>query len=136
MPSESGMDGHDEHQVGTVKERDQSVNGGLRIDGDADLQSPLPDPIDCRMDVPFGFAVHRDGIASCIREGIDVSDRVVDHEVGIEELVRVSPDGLDDRRSERYVGHEHPVHNIQVDPIGAGLVCSGDLLAESGEVCR
>lgn len=130
------MDGHDENEIGPIEERYEPLDGGLGVDGDPDLQSFFLYHLHSGMDVPFGFAVDGYGVAPRVGEGVDVSDGVVDHQVGIEESVRVSSDGLDHRRSERYVGDEHPVHNIEVDPVRAGLVCPGDLLAESGEVCR
>ena len=130
------MDGHDENEVGLIEERHEPLDGGLGVDGDPYLQAFFLYPLHRGMDVPFGFAMDGDGVAPCVGEGVDVSDGVVDHEVGIEESVRVSSDGFNHRRSECYVGDEHPVHNIEVDPVRAGLVCPGDLLAESGEVCR
>ena len=136
LSAESRVDGHDENEVGLIEERHEPLDGGLGVDGDPDLQALFFYPLHRGMDVPFGFAVDGDGVALRVDEGVDVSDGVVDHQVGIEESVRVSSDGLDYRRSERYVGDEHPVHNIEVDPVRAGLVCPGDLLAESGEVCR
>ena len=136
LSAESGMDGHDENEVGPIEERHEPFDGGLGVDGDPDLQALFFYPLHRVLDVPLGFAVDGDRVASRVGEGVDVSDGVVDHQVGIEESVRVSSDGLDHRRSERYVGDEHPVHNIEVDPVRAGLVCPGDLLAESGEVCR
>ena len=134
--AESGMDGHDENEIGLIEERYEFFDRGLGVDGDPHLQSLFSYLLYRGMEVPFGFAVDGDGVAPRVGEGVDVSDGVVDHEVRIEESVRVSSDGLDHGRSERYVGDEHPVHNIEVDPVRAGLVCPGDLLAESGEVCR
>lgn len=136
LSAESGMDGHDENEVGPIEERHEPLDGGLGVDGDPDLQAFFFNLLYRGVDVPFGFAMDCDSVAPRVGEGVDVSDGVVDHQVGIEESVRVSSDGLDHRRSERYVGDEHPVHNIEVDPVRAGLVCPGDLLAESGEVCR
>lgn len=136
LSAESRVDGHDENEVGLIEERHEPLDGGLGVDGDPHLQSLFSYLLYRGMDVPFGFAMDGDGVAPRVGEGVDVSDGVVDHQVGIEESVRVSSDGLDHRRSERYVGDEHPVHNIEVDPVRAGLVCPGDLLAESGEVCR
>lgn len=136
LSAESGVDGHDEDEVGPIEERYEPFDGGLGVDGDPDLQAFFFYLLHCGMDVPFGFAMDGDRVAPRVGEGVDVSDGVVDHQVGIEESVRVSSDGLDHRRSEGYVGDEHPVHNIEVDPVRAGLVCPGDLLAESGEVCR
>ena len=136
LSAESGVDCHDEDEICLFEERHELFDGGLGVDGDPDLQAFFFYLLYRGMDVPFGFAVDGDRVAPRVGEGVDVSDGVVDHQVRIEESVRVSSDGLDHRRSERYVGDEHPVHNIEVDPVRAGLVCPGDLLAESGEVCR
>ncbi len=40
----------------------------------------------------------------------------------------------DDRRAEGDVGDEMTVHDVEVDPVGAGGVDGGDLGAQPGEI--
>ena len=49
-------------------------------------------------------------------------------------LARVRPKRLHHRRADGEVGHEMAVHDVDVDPVGAGLVDRADFLAELGEV--
>ena len=55
--------------------------------------------------------------------GVEVpADRpvdVVDHEVDVERARRDSLEGLDDRRTDREVGHEVAVHDVDVDEVRA-----------------
>lgn len=87
LSAESGVDGHDENEIGLIEERHEPLDGGLGVDGDPYLQSLLLYFPYRGMDVPFGFAVDGDRVASRVGEGVDVSDGIVDHEVRIEESV-------------------------------------------------
>ena len=65
---------------------------------------------------------------------VDEAGRRRDHQVDVERLLRVRADGAHDRRADGDVGHEVAVHDVDVDPVGAGGIDGADLLAERGEV--
>ena len=49
---------------------------------------------------------------------------------------RHPPQRPDDRRTHRKIGHEMPVHHVDVDAIRAGSLRLGDLIAQAGEIGR
>ena len=59
--------------------------------------------------------------------------RLGTHEVDVEKkFLRQRPDGFDDLRAEGNVRHEMAVHDVEVQPVGAGPVGAFGFLAESG----
>ncbi|MNC89173.1 hypothetical protein D3C83_50750 [compost metagenome] len=56
------------------------------------------------------------------------------HQVDVERLGAVRAKRLHNAWPDREVGHEMPVHHIDMDPVGACCVDGADLLAELGEI--
>ena len=54
----------------------------------------------------------------------------------IQDFLRPGADALDEARAERDVGHEVPVHDVNMNPVASGVVDRSDLLAEAGEIGR
>jgi len=52
----------------------------------------------------------------------------------VERLGAVRAKRLHHGGSDRQIGHEMPVHHIDVDPVGAGLIDRANFLAELREV--
>lgn len=136
LPAEAWMDSHDEDDVHQGEPLVQALDGGLGIDGYPCLQSSAVDLGDGCMDIAVGLDMDGDRIASGISEGVDIADGVLYHQVGVEEAVGAAADGSDGLGAECDVRNEHPVHHIEVDPIGSGGGGAGDLFAKPGEVCR
>ena len=67
-------------------------------------------------------------------EFLEIALRLDDHQMHIERLLRGAPHRLDDDRPEGDVRHEAPVHDIDMDPVRAGLVDGKDFLAEPLEI--
>ncbi len=61
---------------------------------------------------------------------------VVDHEVHVEREIRHALERFDDRRTDRQVGHEVPVHDIHVDEVSSRSLHHCDSLAKTGEVAE
>ena len=59
-----------------------------------------------------------------------------DHQMHVEDLFGVRPERLHHVRADGDVGHEMPVHDIDMDPVGAGRIDGAHLLAEPGEIGR
>ena len=59
-----------------------------------------------------------------------------DHQVDVEGLCSVPPQRLHHRRSDGEIGDEMAVHDIDVDPVGAGFVDRAHLFAETREIGR
>jgi hypothetical protein len=80
------------------------------------------------------LGMHRDAVAAGIGEGGDVGIDGRNHQVTVEHLVRAVADRLDDGRPEGDVGHEMPVHDVEMDPVRAGSRHRLDLFAELREI--
>ena len=60
--------------------------------------------------------------------------RVLDHEVDVDGQAGLAADGRDELGPEGQVGHEVPVHDVDVDEVGPGLVGQLDGLGEPREI--
>ncbi len=83
-----------------------------------------------------GLGMHRDVIAAGLGEGLKIRVAGRDHQVRVEDLFGVRAHRLDDVGAVGNVGHEMPVHHVEMDPVGAGLVHGADLFAQFGEIGR
>src|SRR5690606_5307543 len=59
-----------------------------------------------------------------------------DHQVHVEGLVGCLAHALHHRRAEADIGHEMPVHHVDMDEVGAGSVDCLNLFAQPGEIGR
>src|SRR3546814_13958464 len=57
-----------------------------------------------------------------------------DHQMHVEHPVGVRAQRLHDGGADRQVGHEMPVHDVDVNPVGAGVGDGADLFAQPREV--
>ena len=57
-------------------------------------------------------------------EGVEIGVDRLDHQVAVERLVAVRPQGRHQRRPEGDVGHEMAVHHVEVDPVGPAAAMS------------
>ncbi len=78
--------------------------------------------------------MHRQDARPGLRERLHVALGFVDHQVGIEREGARSADGGHHTRPEGDVGHEAPVHNIQMEVIRAGRLGSACLFAKTREI--
>ena len=67
-------------------------------------------------------------------EGVEERIDRRDHQVNVERLLGVRPKRLHDTGADGEVGHEMAVHDVDVDPVGPGLIDRAHFLAEPGEV--
>ncbi len=86
------------------------------------------------MQVGAGLRMHRDAVTAGLRKGFEIGIDGGDHQMAIEEGIAVRPKRLDDIRPEGNVRHEMPVHDIEMNPVRAGLGDIGDFLSELGEI--
>lgn len=134
LSAESGLDGHDQHQVHLVEERVQGGDRGVGVDGDPGLHSAVVDFRYGLRSTPMCLFMNRDPVRSGTYEVIDVPGGVLDHKVHVEGESGTVADAPDHRRAEGQVGDEHPVHHIEVYPVRSGFFDPCNLIAHSGEV--
>jgi len=81
-----------------------------------------------------GLLVEDEEISAGLDEGVGVPLRPLDHEMNLEGELRPAPHRLDDRNPQGQVGHEQPVHDVDVEPIRPAPLGVGDLLPEAQAV--
>ena len=81
-----------------------------------------------------GFDVHGDEVGARLGEGFQIRIARRDHQMHVERLFGVRTDGLHHVGADRNVRHEMSVHDVDVDPVGAGGVDGAHLVTKLGEV--
>ena len=76
------------------------------------------------------LGMYGDDVGASIGKGCEIGISGCDHQMAVEDLGRSTANGLYDRRSKRDVGHEVPVHDVEVDPVGTGRIDIADLIAK------
>ena len=88
--------------------------------------------------VEVRFGLHMDGEAR--RPGVEIlverPKRLLDHQMNVEGEVRGAAEGPEDERADGQIRDEAPVHDVEVDGVGARPLAGGDLLREPPEVRR
>ena len=70
-----------------------------------------------------------------LRERLQQNLRLAAHQVNIkEEILGVRPHGGDDVGAEGDVRHKLAVHDVEVQPVGAGPFGAGGFFAQAGEI--
>ena len=80
------------------------------------------------------LGMHQDMIGAGLGKGGDVRIDRRDHQMHVERQAGVRPQAFQDRRSEADVGHEVPVHHIEMQPIRARRLDCPHFVAETGEI--
>ena len=88
----------------------------------------------CDIVFRFRFDMNGDGIRAGFEEARQVMIGMLDHEMNVERKLRVLSHGRDDRRPKRNVIDEMAVHDVEMEPIGAGLFGAMDLGFELREI--
>ena len=96
--------------------------------------SPTRDSTRCRWIVDEGFTLHQQVVRACVDEVLQVALRLDDHEMHIQRFPGRATDGLDHNRSERNIGNEPSIHDVDVDPIRAGCIDGSHLLCQAAEI--
>ena len=84
--------------------------------------------------VEDGSALNKKVIGAGFGKRLKIAFGLDDHQVHIERLRGRAAHGIDDRGAERDVRHEPAVHDVDVDPIGAGLIDRANFLAEPPQI--
>ena len=86
------------------------------------------------MEVRARFGMDGDDVGAGLGEGVEEGVDRRDHQMDVERLGRVRAERLHHRRADGDVRDEMAVHDVDVDPVGAGLVDRAHLLAEPREI--
>ena len=108
----------------------------MRIDGDPGFHPGLPDSSQGPVQMPAGFFVDGQDVGTCVFESLDIAVGIHDHQVYVKRFLGMFLDGLDHRLAYCDIGNEHPVHHIDMEPVGLGIVNHFHGLLQVGEVGR
>ena len=77
---------------------------------------------------------HEQVVGAGAREVLEVALGLHHHQVDVEWLRRRLAHGCDDQRAEADVGNEAAVHDVDMDPVGAGRVDRANLVGKAAQV--
>src|SRR3954453_22536580 len=120
LTAEPWVHRHHEHEIDQVDDILDRADWGARIQGYAGLLAERPDRLQRAMQARPGFGMHSDVIAAGLRESLEIGIAGRDHQMRVENLAGVRTHGPDDLGPVRNVGHEMPVHDVEVNPVSAG----------------
>ena len=81
-----------------------------------------------------GLGVDDDGVRAGFRESLQIGVAGRDHQMDVEDPIRRAAQGLHDIRPDGDIGHEMPVHHIDMDDIRPGSDNGADFFAEFGKI--
>ena len=79
-----------------------------------------------------GLGVESEHAGARVGELAEVALGMLHHEVDVDGQVGEPAQRADQRRAERQIGHEVPVHHVHVQPLGAAFDGTLDLLPQAG----
>ena len=116
------------------------LDRGIGIDGDPDPRHPRRaegrDDLTGPGRVPGHLPVKGEHVRPGVGVGLGELRGIGDHEVNVERPLGGPSYGSDQGRTQGEVGHEVAVHDVQVQPVAAGLLDRLDLGAQVREVRR
>ncbi len=136
LAAEAGVHGHDEDHVDEVEHVGDLVERGGRVEGDGGLGAELGDRAEHPVEVDARLGVHDEPLATGLDVQMGEAIGLLDHEVGLERDAQQRSHRGDDVGTEGEVGHEPPVHHVELHAIDAGLLEGHAGVAEMGEVDR
>ena len=134
LAAEARIDSHHKQQINLVEIRQDFGDGGGRIDSHADFFAERFNFPNERGDLLVKFDMDGDSIRASLGKRFDQNFRLRAHEVNVEKYFSQGTNGAHDFRPKGNVWDEMPVHDVEVQPVGAGTVGSFDFLAEAGVV--
>ncbi len=136
LAAEAGIDRHDQHEIDQVDDVLQRGDRRAGIERDAGLLAERADRLQRAVHVRTGLDMHGDDVGAGFGEGIQIGIARRDHQMHVEALLADRADRLHHARADRDVGHEMAVHDIDMDPVGAGGLDATDFVTQFGEVGR
>ena len=136
LTAESRLDRHHVDQVDVRQDLAQVFDRRRGIDGHACLRAQLIYRLHRPVQRTGRLHLYLDQRCSCLCERLEEQLGSQDHQVGFDRERCRFANRLDDKRTEREVGHEVAVHDVNLDPVGARGLGLFDLLGETADVGR
>ncbi len=77
-----------------------------------------------------GFGVNRDVVAAGLGESLEIRIAGRDHQMRVEDFLRMRAHRLDDIGPVGNVRHEVAIHHVEMHPVRAGLIDGADFFAQ------
>lgn len=122
LPSESGIDAHDQHGIDILQDLRKRMDGSMGIDGDPRLHTQGLNLLDIAVKMRAGFEVHDEVIGSRFAEIGGVSPRFFYHQVNVTGFLGGGPYLFYDGHTKADIGHKTTVHDVQVEPVRIALI--------------
>ena len=122
------------YEVEIVEHIVEHVDRGRGVQGHARLLTEGFHPLDRAMEVRPCLRMHGNDVGAGLGERIEEIIDWRDHEMDVEGLFRMRAKRLHHAGADSQVRHEMPVHDIDVNPVGARFVDRAYFLAKLGEV--
>ena len=136
LPPEPGLDAHHQHHLHLRQQPLQHPDIRCRLDRDSGTRSGGMYGLDADITVVRSLIVKGDIPGPRLDKACDVTHRIGYHQMHVERLGRGAAYGLHHGESERYVGHEHPIHDIYVHPLCRAAVDHAGVTVEMAEIGR
>jgi hypothetical protein len=136
LAAEAGVDAHQQHHVDVGQHPAQRLERRRRVEHRDGPLAELADRPERAVQVGAGLDVDADAVGPGLGVVGDPAIGLLDHQVDDERAGRDLAQRRDHHRADRQVGHEVPVHHVDVDVVGAADVAGADLVAEAREVGR
>jgi hypothetical protein len=136
LAAETGVHGHHTDHIHHVQKVRKRVNRCPRIDRQPGLGTGPPDRLQGAVNMRPRLEMRADIIGPRPRKGLDIGIDRRDHQMHVHHPLDVGAQCRAHRRAECDVGHEMPVHHIDMHPIGALRLDRFALGAEIGEIRR
>ena len=78
--------------------------------------------------------MEQDVVGAGFGEGFDIRVNRLDHQVHVERQARMRPQRFQQSRAEADVRDEVAVHDVQMQPVGAGGLDRANFLSQAGEI--
>ena len=75
-----------------------------------------------------------DKVGSRGAEALHITQGLPDHQMHIQEHIRVFPHGFQHRDADGEIGDEKPVHHVEMEPVGFSFPDAVDLLPQAGKI--
>lgn len=136
LPAKTGIYRHEHDEVEIGNDFFQTGHGGMRVERHAGHHAFGFDLLNDAVQVGAGFVVYVHYLGA---QSLYFTDELLglhDHQVDVERFAGGPGHGLHNGETERDVGHEYAVHDVEVEPVAFAFVEHFDVALQVGEIGR
>ena len=134
LAAPAGVHRHDEDEVAEAHRLVEGRERRPRVDRHPRRRAPRPDELRESVKMRLRLHVDRDARRAGVEVLVERPERFLDHQMDVERDLRVPSERAEDQGTDRQVGDEVPVHDVEMDEVGPGLLARRDRLVEAPEV--